>query len=56
MADSPWKTLMQFRVVVTSCLDASILVGAQCTNTQLMAMEGEVAASARAPVFPGGPG
>jgi len=41
----PWKTLMQFRVVVTSCLDAGILVSAQCTNTQLMAMEDEVAAS-----------
>lgn len=36
---------MQFRVVVTSCLDAGILVGAQCTNTRLMAMEDEVAAS-----------
>ena len=41
----PWKALMQFRVVVTSCLDAGILVGAQCTNTRLMAMEDEVAAT-----------
>ena len=41
----PWKALMRFRVVVTSCLDAGILVGAHCTNTQLMAMEDEVATS-----------
>lgn len=41
----PWKALMQFRVVVTSCLDAGILVGAHCTNTRLMAMEHEIAAS-----------
>ncbi|KAF8966899.1 P-loop containing nucleoside triphosphate hydrolase protein [Flammula alnicola] len=41
----PWKTLMKYRVVVTSCLDASILVGVQCTNTKLMAMEGDIAGS-----------
>ena len=33
---------MQYRVVVCSCLDASILVGAQCTNRALMMMEEEV--------------
>jgi hypothetical protein len=38
----PWKKLMQYRVVVCSCLDASILVGAQCTNRALMTMEEEV--------------
>ncbi len=38
----PWKKLMQYRVVVCSCLDASILVGARCTNTALMAMEEEI--------------
>jgi len=32
---------MQYRVVVCSCLDASILVGAQCTNSTLMALEEE---------------
>ncbi|KDR78399.1 hypothetical protein GALMADRAFT_245562 [Galerina marginata CBS 339.88] len=41
----PWKKLMQYRVVVCSCLDASILVGAQCTNTKLMTMEEEITAS-----------
>ncbi|KAF8804411.1 P-loop containing nucleoside triphosphate hydrolase protein [Phlegmacium glaucopus] len=38
----PWKKLMHYRVVVCSCLDASILVGAQCTNRALMMMEEEV--------------
>lgn len=33
---------MHYRVVVCSCLDASILVGAQCTNRALMKMEEEV--------------
>jgi hypothetical protein len=33
---------MKYRVIVTSCLDAAILVRAQCTNTTLMAMEEEV--------------
>ena len=33
---------MQYRVVVCSCLDASILVGAQCTNRALMMLEEEV--------------
>ena len=32
---------MQYRVVVCSCLDASILVTAQCTNRALMTMEEE---------------
>lgn len=41
----PWKKLMQYRVVVCSCLDASILVTAQCTNSKLMTMEEEVIAS-----------
>ncbi|KAJ3505597.1 hypothetical protein NLJ89_g7334 [Agrocybe chaxingu] len=38
----PWKKLMSYRVVVCCCLDASILVRAQCSNTALMAMEDEV--------------
>lgn len=38
----PWKKLMEYRVVVCSCLDASILVGAQCSNTALMSMEKEL--------------
>ena len=33
---------MQYRVVVCSCLDAGVLVGAQCTNRALMMMEEEV--------------
>lgn len=37
-----WKTLLKYRVVVTSCLDASILVGAQLTNLGLMIMEDEI--------------
>ncbi|KAH9477003.1 RNA helicase Mov10l1 [Psilocybe cubensis] len=41
----PWKTLMRYRVVVCSCLDAGILAGAQCTNVKLMEMEEEVTAS-----------
>ncbi|PPQ98678.1 hypothetical protein CVT24_003305 [Panaeolus cyanescens] len=41
----PWKKLMEYRVVVTSCVDASILVGAQCTNMTLMAMEAEVSSA-----------
>jgi len=36
---------MQYRVIVCSCLDASILVGAQCTNMTLMKMEEEVTAA-----------
>ncbi|KAG6902934.1 hypothetical protein C0995_009326 [Termitomyces sp. Mi166 len=39
----PWKILMKYRVVVSSCLDADVLVAAHCTNTALMRMEGEVA-------------
>ncbi|KAG6908482.1 hypothetical protein DXG01_004485 [Tephrocybe rancida] len=41
----PWKTLMRFRVVICSCLDAGILVGAQCTNTALMRIETQIAHS-----------
>lgn len=41
----PWKTLFKYRVVVCSCLDANILVGAQFTNRTLMAMEEEVTAN-----------
>jgi hypothetical protein len=40
-----WKTLFKYRVVVCSCLDANILVGAQFTNRTLMAMEEEVTAN-----------
>lgn len=35
----PWKELMQYRVVACSCLEASILVGAHCTNELLMDLE-----------------
>ncbi|KAI5828471.1 hypothetical protein K523DRAFT_54006 [Schizophyllum commune Tattone D] len=35
----PWPKLMKFRVVVTTCYDASILVNAQCTNTALAKLE-----------------
>ncbi|KAF9480299.1 P-loop containing nucleoside triphosphate hydrolase protein [Pholiota conissans] len=41
----PWKQLMKYRVIVTSCLDAAILLRAQCTNITLMAMEEEVTVS-----------
>ncbi|KAF9460457.1 P-loop containing nucleoside triphosphate hydrolase protein [Collybia nuda] len=41
----PWKTLMKYRVVVCSCLDAGILVAAHCTNTSLMRLEEEVVSS-----------
>ncbi|KAL0952433.1 hypothetical protein HGRIS_006704 [Hohenbuehelia grisea] len=37
-----WRDLMRYRVVVTSCLDASILVRARCTNRALGIMEAEV--------------
>jgi len=43
----PWKQLLQYRVVVCSCSDAGILLGAQCTNRSLMAMEREVATGFR---------
>lgn len=36
---------MKYRVVVCSCLDAGILVAAQCTNTSLMRLEEEVMSS-----------
>jgi len=36
---------MQYRVVVCSCLDANILVRAQCTNAKLMSLEEEITAS-----------
>ncbi|KAJ3818044.1 P-loop containing nucleoside triphosphate hydrolase protein [Lentinula raphanica] len=35
----PWKMLMRYRVVVTSCLDASILVDSGCTNIMSCALE-----------------
>ncbi|THU88773.1 P-loop containing nucleoside triphosphate hydrolase protein [Dendrothele bispora CBS 962.96] len=35
----PWKQLMSYRVVITCCLDANILVSAQCTNTTLGVLE-----------------
>ncbi|KAJ4480980.1 P-loop containing nucleoside triphosphate hydrolase protein [Lentinula aciculospora] len=35
----PWRMLMNYRVVVTSCLDANILVDSACTNTVLCAFE-----------------
>jgi hypothetical protein len=38
----PWPKLMEYRVIVTSCMDANILVEAQCTNTHLMSLEREV--------------
>jgi len=41
----PWKKLMEYRVVVCSCLDASILVRAQCANMALMAMEEETSSA-----------
>ena len=41
----PWKTLMKYRVVVCSCLDARILVAAHCTNTALMRLEQEITSS-----------
>ncbi|EAU87611.2 helicase MOV-10 [Coprinopsis cinerea okayama7 len=40
-----WKTLLKYRVVVTSCLDASILAAAQLTNLNLMHMEDELVSS-----------
>ncbi|RDB23524.1 RNA helicase Mov10l1 [Hypsizygus marmoreus] len=39
----PWKTLMNYRVVVCSCLDAGILAAAQCSNTALVRLEQEIA-------------
>jgi hypothetical protein len=41
----PWKKLMAYRVVVCSCLDASILVRAQCANAELKAMEEEISST-----------
>lgn len=35
----PWDTLMKYKVVVCSCLDANILVTARCTNTYLGKVE-----------------
>jgi hypothetical protein len=36
---------MKYRVVVCSCLDASILVAAQCTNSSLARLEREILTS-----------
>lgn len=41
----PWEKLMKYRVVVCSCLDASILVAAQCTSHSLSRLEREVLSS-----------
>ncbi|KAJ3789054.1 P-loop containing nucleoside triphosphate hydrolase protein [Lentinula aff. detonsa] len=41
----PWKMLMRYRVVVTSCLDASILVNSACTNIVLCALEEHMVSS-----------
>ncbi|KDQ10524.1 hypothetical protein BOTBODRAFT_640203 [Botryobasidium botryosum FD-172 SS1] len=38
----PWETLMRYRVVVCSCLDATVLVTAQCTNRSLAELEKSV--------------
>ncbi|KAL0579214.1 adenylosuccinase ade13 [Marasmius crinis-equi] len=38
----PWKALMKYKVVVTSCLDAEMLVSARCTNVVLGALEDDV--------------
>ncbi|KAH6904502.1 helicase MOV-10 [Coprinopsis sp. MPI-PUGE-AT-0042] len=38
----PWKALLAYRVVVTSCMDASILARARLTNVGMMEMEGEL--------------
>ncbi|KAJ8090463.1 adenylosuccinase ade13 [Marasmius tenuissimus] len=38
----PWKALMKYKVVVTSCLDAAMLVSAHCTNVVLGALEDEI--------------
>ncbi|KIK57484.1 hypothetical protein GYMLUDRAFT_46067 [Collybiopsis luxurians FD-317 M1] len=35
----PWRSVMNYRVVVTSCLDANILVEALCTNAALCMLE-----------------
>ncbi|KAJ6630161.1 P-loop containing nucleoside triphosphate hydrolase protein [Mycena sp. CBHHK59/15] len=41
----PWETLMRYRVVVCSCLDAGILVDAHCTNRTLARLESDIAGS-----------
>lgn len=41
----PWKTLLRYRVVVTSCMDAAILAAAQFSNTALMDIEDELLSS-----------
>jgi hypothetical protein len=41
----PFQELMKYRVVVCSCVDANILVDAQCTNRTLMRLENEVVGS-----------
>ncbi|KAF7297231.1 hypothetical protein MIND_00956200 [Mycena indigotica] len=35
----PWESLLQYRVIVCSCLDAGILVDAHCTNNILARLE-----------------
>ena len=43
----PWKRLMQYQVVVCSCLDAEILVSARCTNRALAQLEEDVCLTLR---------
>ncbi|KAJ7160946.1 P-loop containing nucleoside triphosphate hydrolase protein [Mycena filopes] len=41
----PWETLLRYRVVVCSCLDAGILVDAHCTNNALARLEANIIGS-----------
>lgn len=38
----PWQNLLKYKVVVVSCLDASILQNARLTNAELMRLEHQV--------------
>ncbi|KAF7307812.1 hypothetical protein MKEN_01141300 [Mycena kentingensis (nom. inval.)] len=38
----PWETLLRYRVIVCTCLDAGILVDAHCTNNHLAKLESSV--------------
>ncbi|KAJ7057940.1 P-loop containing nucleoside triphosphate hydrolase protein [Mycena amicta] len=38
----PWETLLRYRVIVCTCLDAGILVDAHCTNDKLARLEADV--------------
>jgi hypothetical protein len=35
-----WETLLKYRVVVVSCIDAGLLQNARLTNAELMRLEG----------------